>query len=251
MAERQPYPVGDTENGQLVQTNTPLEITGTVAAGTADSGNPVKVGGKYSATQPTLLDGQRSDVQLDSRGNSKVVLRSADGVASPTITTTGSDGLVGSSTNGLAVVGMGYMFGTAWDRIRNNVHAIVLASAARTASTPTPDQTNFNGRGAMIMLDVTATPNDAQTLQVTVEVKDPASAKYVPIASFTALTASVLGASPTTETYVYTLYPGATETIATAKHELQALPLSRIWRVNVLHSAAGSWTYSVGFINLL
>lgn len=40
---------------------------GTVASGATDSGNPVKTGGKYNATLPTLTDGQRGDVQLDSR----------------------------------------------------------------------------------------------------------------------------------------------------------------------------------------
>lgn len=47
-------------------------IQGGIAAGAADSGNPVKVGGKYNATPPTLVDGQRGDMQLDVRGNAKV-----------------------------------------------------------------------------------------------------------------------------------------------------------------------------------
>lgn len=42
---------------------------GGVASGAADSGNPVKVGGVYNTTQPTLTNGQRGDVQLDVRGN--------------------------------------------------------------------------------------------------------------------------------------------------------------------------------------
>lgn len=47
---------------------------GNVASGATDSGNPVKVGGKYNATAPTLTDGQRGDVQLDVNGNLKVTL---------------------------------------------------------------------------------------------------------------------------------------------------------------------------------
>jgi hypothetical protein len=39
---------------------------GKVAAGVTDSGNPVKVGGKYNSTLPTLTNGQRGDLQLDS-----------------------------------------------------------------------------------------------------------------------------------------------------------------------------------------
>ncbi len=45
---------------------------GNVAAGAADSGNPVKVGGKYNATPPTLDDGDRGDLELDVKGNTKV-----------------------------------------------------------------------------------------------------------------------------------------------------------------------------------
>lgn len=46
---------------------------GGVASGATDSGNPVKVGGKYNATPPTLTDGQRGDLQMDSAGNTKIV----------------------------------------------------------------------------------------------------------------------------------------------------------------------------------
>lgn len=50
------------------------ETWGNTAAGAADSGNPVKIGGKYNATPPTLTDGQRGDLQLDSTGNVRVGL---------------------------------------------------------------------------------------------------------------------------------------------------------------------------------
>ncbi len=47
---------------------------GGIASGAADSGNPVKVGGRYNSTPPTLTDGQRGDLQLDSSGSLKVAL---------------------------------------------------------------------------------------------------------------------------------------------------------------------------------
>lgn len=46
---------------------------GNVASNVADSGNPVKIGGVYNATAPTLDNGDRGDVQLDNVGNLKVV----------------------------------------------------------------------------------------------------------------------------------------------------------------------------------
>jgi hypothetical protein len=45
------------------------EITGDVASGATDSGNPVKVGGVYNSTPPTLTTGQRGDLQVDVNGN--------------------------------------------------------------------------------------------------------------------------------------------------------------------------------------
>lgn len=46
----------------------PLNTGGNVASGTADSGNPVKVGGKYNATLPTFANGNRADAQMDING---------------------------------------------------------------------------------------------------------------------------------------------------------------------------------------
>lgn len=59
---------GNYERLQL-DSNANLKVVagGTVAAGSSDSGNPVKVGGKYNTTLPTLTDGQRGDAQLDAK----------------------------------------------------------------------------------------------------------------------------------------------------------------------------------------
>lgn len=45
---------------------------GGVASGSTDSGNPVKVGGVYNSSAPTLTTGQRGDLQLDANANLKV-----------------------------------------------------------------------------------------------------------------------------------------------------------------------------------
>jgi hypothetical protein len=44
------------------------QVTGNVASGATDSGNPVKVAGVYNSTLPTVTDGKRVDLQSDSRG---------------------------------------------------------------------------------------------------------------------------------------------------------------------------------------
>lgn len=48
-------------------------VTGNVASAATDSGNPVKIGGVYNATKPTVTDGQRVDWQMTNRGEGQVV----------------------------------------------------------------------------------------------------------------------------------------------------------------------------------
>lgn len=43
-------------------------VQGNSAAGSSDSGNPVKVGGVYQSSAPSLASGQRGDLQLDGQG---------------------------------------------------------------------------------------------------------------------------------------------------------------------------------------
>lgn len=47
----------------------PNVVVGNIAAGATDSGAPVKAGGVYLATLPTLTNGQRGNLQLGSRGS--------------------------------------------------------------------------------------------------------------------------------------------------------------------------------------
>lgn len=49
----------------LASDQSTVAVGGNVAAGATDSGNPVKVGGKFNTALPTLTNGQRGDLQLD------------------------------------------------------------------------------------------------------------------------------------------------------------------------------------------
>lgn len=70
--------VDPTTNAVLVQTvgtgsgTTP--VVGNVASGATDSGNPVKTGGVYNTSAPTLTNGQRGDTQMDTNANTLVTL---------------------------------------------------------------------------------------------------------------------------------------------------------------------------------
>lgn len=94
-----------------------MAMSGDVASGAADSGEPVKVGGVYHATAPTLGDGQRGDFQVD--GSGRVLINPAplsatvdsvaigDGSNSPNVLV--PNGLISAQTgqNGLIVVPTG------------------------------------------------------------------------------------------------------------------------------------------------
>lgn len=128
-----------------------------------------------------------------------------------------------------------------WDPIRNNVELTLLSSAARTATTNSSDQINYNAKGAIIFFDITAVPL-VDTVTLSVEGKDPVSGKY-----FTLLEGSALS---TTGQRLYAIYPGVADT-DTKFDAFEEMPMPRTWRVTVTHSGIGSFTYSVGAAMIL
>ena len=114
-----------------------------------------------------------------------------------------------------------YIFnGTTWERRRGNVDtAALLTYAAAAAGTNGADQTNYNGRGVKLVVDITALTGVSPTLTVTLQGKDAASGKYYNI-----LVSAALVAVATT---VLEVYPG----IATAANVTQGVALPRTWRV--------------------
>lgn len=66
----------DGTNLRALSTDTSghLEVVGNVASGSSDSGNGIKVSGVYNTTVPSISNGQRSDIQTDSRGAIQVTL---------------------------------------------------------------------------------------------------------------------------------------------------------------------------------
>lgn len=95
----------------------PLPIGGDAASGAADAGNPVKIGGRYNTTKPTLTDGQRGDAQLDSRGKQLVALMENNG-PNPVVVGAPADA---SNSISLATVANAMVYnGSAWDRMRGD-----------------------------------------------------------------------------------------------------------------------------------
>lgn len=201
----------------------PLPMGGTVASGAADSGNPVKIGAVYNATQPTLTTGQRGDAQLDTRANLKATLYGADTVT-PVSVGSGAlaDGTTNTQTGAVTVRNSGLLFNnTSWDRARGNVDTGALVThTAASAGTTSADQVNYNGRGLKLVIDVTAITGTSPTLTVTIQGKDTASGKYYTLLASAALTA--------TGTTVLEVYPG----VGVTANVSASTTLPRTWRVS-------------------
>lgn len=115
--------------------------------------------------------------------------------------------------------------------VGNNVDATLLASSARTITTPSPDQTNSSGRGVIVVLDMSVVGTGSVTLSI--QGKDSVSGNYYNLLTGAAVT--------TNSTNVYIVYPGVT--VAANASVSSVLP--RTWRVNVVANNANSATYSV------
>lgn len=127
---------GDSTNGVLVNlgTNNDVVAAGDVASGSADSGNPVKVGGKYNLTKPTFTDGQRGDLQISSRGTLITQLMAADTNTNIGARSDNTDGAsVTSSVSNLAVSSRNTVFnGSTWDRMRGDTGGVYVKNAGTT-----------------------------------------------------------------------------------------------------------------------
>lgn len=64
-------------------------VTGPVASGATDSGNPIKIGGRFNSAVQAFTNGQRADLQVDQRGG----LLIQDGQAIPSVSVTSASTL--------------------------------------------------------------------------------------------------------------------------------------------------------------
>lgn len=113
----------------------------------------------------------------------------------------------------------------------DNQCVTLLASAARTATTATADQSNNDYRGVHVIIDVTADPASASVV-ATIQGKDELSGAY-----YTILTSAAIAAVGTT---VLRVFPGATAATNVTANDV----LPSTWRVNFAHADSDSITYS-------
>lgn len=113
----------------------------------------------------------------------------------------------------------------------DNRSVTLLASAARTATVATSDQSNNDHRGCVVIINVSDSA-DTPSVVATIQGKDELSGVYYTILASAAIT----GAGTT----VLRVFPGAT--IAANLVANDVLPST--WRVNFVAADADSLTYS-------
>jgi hypothetical protein len=162
------------------------------------------------------------------------VLYTATGTALTTLTG-GSDSVSAGGT-GIDAISQQTLYDASagvWNRQRNNNDVTVLASAARTATTNSSDQTNYNGRSLRVDIDITAAAG-SPSIVFSIQLKDALSGVYTTVLS---------SAAQTGTGHVQLQYGAGAATTA----NLSAPGIvGRLWRVIATHSTADSVTYSIG-----
>lgn len=180
----------------------------------------------YSARTPTGTQQVMSTV-MQASGN-VAALKAAQGY---------TDTDAGNNT---PVVALARFNGTTWDRCRNNIEGTLLASAARTVTTNSALQVNYNGQGVTLLLNVTAKAA-ATTLNVKLQALNAITGSYTTLSESGALAA----AAGTTHAIIF--HPDVLDADYDAAHVAKAVALPRSWRIEVTPSDANSVTYSVDY----
>lgn len=223
----------DGTNAQTITTDASGNqiVVGNVGSGVADSGSPVKIGGVYVASPSAVSTGQRRDVSLDSLGQLRVAIY-ANNNNSPVALQSSSDGI--STLIGLVTHAQNMSFnGGTWDLRRNNTSVSLLASAARTTTQTSADQTNYNSRALHVIWNITA-HGGGTGATLSIQGKDAAGIYYTLLTGI---------AETTTGTKVYKIGPGITATANAAASDF----VPRIFRVVVTAGDATSITYSLSY----
>lgn len=208
-------------------------VVGAAAAGAASSGNPVAVGIKDNAGNiqiPTAVGANGSNLGDLSLLACAPMLRIGSSTWGPISASNVVDGING---NQISTSHAWDFNGTTFDRHRNNVDAILLASAARTTTQTSADIVTYNAGAITVIYDNTVGATYSDTL--TINGKDPASGKYYPLLTSAAI------ATVTTNVYVVDPTIPAVVNVSAQKR------LPRIIQIVVTAGNANSHTYSIGY----
>ena len=199
-------------------------------------GATLPVGVAVTGAPSAVSDGAAVRQHFDEYGKQAVML-GADGSTNFAATAQGNADGTGATLRGLLTRTFAQRYNeSTWDRERGNTEITLLASAARTATLSSADQTNYNARGIIITIDVTSI-TDTPSITLAIQHRDSIGGNYETLfLTTTAITAT--GVQP------FIVYPG----VAAADEdvvEVVGYPLGRTWRITVTHADADSITYSV------
>ncbi len=208
------------------------EVAGQTADGSAVAGNPIRIAGKDGS-------GNTQDLLLSTNGNIALVRETGvDGFANSRMASFEDEAGVSLF---LRVANTLYN-GDTYDRHRNNEEITVLANAARTAETDSADLTNFNSKGILLTIDISADPGTA-AITPNIQSKDPVSGNYSII--WTAA-ATLTGIGTTT----YLVYPGVLAADFNGTESVSiAIPRTFRFRMTVADSQSMTWSAGSSYIN--
>ena len=193
-----------------------------------------------SSGSPLFVEATGSNAAI---GN--IIIQS--GLSSVQASVKGTDGDGQTINHALEVMSGRFGFnGTSWDRTYNNTQGTLLASAARTSAAFAPNQTNYNARGVVVFLSVTAASGTGG-LSIHIVLVDPVSGNSV----YTAPNPTAVVA---TGLYAYMLYPSASGTANTGGASVVqwvSSALTRTWTAWVGAGDTSSYTYSLGYALIL
>ena len=129
---------------------------------------------------------------------------------------------------------------TTWDRLRGTTHTLIMASAARNSGATSAAQVNYNARGLLLIIDVTANPAGGETLLMSIHGRTLAGAPTGAL-HFRSIPA-------TNAVYGMFVGPGFSDAVAAAANTKLAVGFPRNWHVYTLPSVTGTgheWTFSV------
>lgn len=149
------------------------------------------------------------------------ILTLGDGVAQPT------------NVQSVASLPLGWN-GVTWDRLRSNTKGVAFASAVRAATVYSADIELYNARGVIVVISITVVPG-GDTVQIRPQYKAETPGSYADIDAGTAKATTGLDA--------LSVYPGAT---AGYPNRISAT-ISPTFRISVIHSGAGNFTYTVDY----
>jgi hypothetical protein len=119
----------------------------------------------------------------------------------------------------------------------------LLASGAHTGSNASEWQVNKNAVGVMVFLNISAVPGDGSTCRVQVQTRDPVTAKTAVLTTGSTQTAT------TSTVQVYVIHPTG-DTSGEGITAGKKIGLPQEWRVEMIHTGSGSFTYSLGYAYL-